>query len=640
MENGLNVASIPSDATTVARRVSLLTLALVVGVTAMSLAGFFLMRRGIETQNDRLLQADAGQAAQLLAADFGGLSASLASLGTVAQITSGDPGAFDQHAQALAVHGSSVALVRHSGGQFVVNAAAGPGFTPGQAVGTRLASDLGGAGAQLHIDLLSRVGGSDTLAFFVGPPLTPPGTTVVDQVTFNVAATGAATKSGPFKNLDFALYASKSPIPAALVLSTSGHALSGPHTAHVLSTVGADSWLVVVKAKVPLVGAFASGAPWIVLGVGLVVAFMSAAVVQSLKRRERFAAGLVARRTAELERQTAQVSLLSEVADTLQSCLNIEEVGEVVTRYAEGLLPESSGALYVIAASRNELDVAAQWGDLQAFPFFAPDDCWALRRGRAHRTGASHDGMRCAHLHGDETDSLCIPMLAQSETVGLLHVSRRGVFEGEGSTPLDALFQPATTFAEHLALAVANLQLREKLRNQSIRDPLTGLFNRRYMEESLERELHRAARHSTEVGVLMLDLDHFKEFNDSFGHESGDLALCKVAEVFLSNLRGEDIACRYGGEEFVLVLPGASIEDARLRALAIAEHIRNQPPLPSADGGATRTLTVSIGVAAFPTDGSAGKDIVRVADTLLYQAKASGRDRVVASHPLGEPRIH
>ena len=336
-----------------ARRVSLLTLALVVVVSAISLAGCFLMRQGIETQDDRLLQADAGQAAQLLTADFGGLSASLASLGTVAQMTSGDAGAFDQRAQALAVHGSSIALVRQSGAQFVVSAAAGPGFTPGQAVRARLASFLGDAGAKLHVDLISRAGGSDTLAFIVGAPLTPPGTIVIDQVTFNVAATDAAMKSGPFKNLDFALYASKSPNPAALVLSTSGQVLHGAHTAQVLSAVGADTWLVVVKARVSLVGTLAAGAPWIVLGVGLIVAFMSAAVVQSLSRRERFAAGLVARRTAELERQTAQVSLLSEVADTLQSCLSIAEVGEVVSRYAEGLLPDTSGGLYVIAASRN-----------------------------------------------------------------------------------------------------------------------------------------------------------------------------------------------------------------------------------------------------------------------------------------------
>lgn len=616
-----------------ARRFSLLALALVTGVTAVSLGGFWLMRRGLAEQNQRLLQADTSQVGQLLTADFSGLSTSLASLGTVAQLTNADPVAFDQHAKPLAVHGTSLALLRLSGTQPTVVGGVGGAFSPGRAIDPRLAADLAGANGKLDTDVLSHSRGFDTLAFFVGAPVAPPGTAVALEVSFPTRVSTASLKNGPFKDLDFALYASSAVSPGELVFTTTSDVLQGPHVARVSSTVGADTWLVLARAKTPLVGSLAANAPWIVLGVGLLLAVMAGTIVENLSRRERFAAAMVDRRTAELERQSALVALMGEVGDTLQSCLSVDEVGTVVSHHAEALLPGTSGALYVIAASRNELDVAANWGVPVASPFFAPDDCWALRRGRVHMAGGAASGLRCAHAENEESESVCIPMLAQGETVGLLHVRNTGTGP-EGSNhdcDLSGRLPTATTLGEHLGLAIANLQLRDRLRNQSIRDPLTGLFNRRYMEESLDRELHRAARHQVPVGVLMIDLDHFKEFNDSFGHESGDLALCKVAEAFVSNLRGEDIACRYGGEEFVLVLPGASSDDARMRAEAIAQRVRALPVLAAADGGATRPLSVSVGVASYPADGSAAKDVIRAADVALYSAKTSGRDRVVTS---------
>ncbi|MGH9030383.1 MAG: GGDEF domain-containing protein [Acidimicrobiales bacterium] len=382
-----------------------------------------------------------------------------------------------------------------------------------------------------------------------------------------------------------------------------------------------------------VLGALTGGAPWIALAAILSVAQLSRGGIGIFGRRERFAERVVALRTAELERRNREAMLINDLSDLLQSCYTISEAGQVVGQLSDRLFPNASGALYVYAASRNELEVVARWGG-QSEAFFGPDDCWALRRGHRQVVVRGDIGPSCAHAVAAASEYVCVPMLAQGETVGLFHVWRTK--DQVASTQADSAreLQLTSTVSEHVSLAIANLQLREKLRNQSIRDPLTGLFNRRYMEESLDRELHRAARHDLPIGILMVDIDHFKDFNDRFGHESGDLALCKVADCLASGLRGEDIACRYGGEEFVLVLPGASGENSRKRAEDFAASIRNLRVLPTT-GSAAQTVTISVGVSAYPDDGSDTKDLVRAADVALYRAKATGRDRVVLSN--GEP---
>jgi len=181
------------------------------------------------------------------------------------------------------------------------------------------------------------------------------------------------------------------------------------------------------------------------------------------------------------------------------------------------------------------------------------------------------------------------------------------------------------------------VRLREILRNQSIRDPLTGLFNRRYMEETLEREVRRARRGTRPMGVLMLDLDRFKQLNDTSGHEAGDAFLREMGELLQRSLRREDIACRYGGEEFVVVLPDASLEDARRRAEQIREAIKMLRI--SSQGAIVGPLTASIGVAGFPDHGLSGETLVRAADTALYRAKREGRDRVVVASAPAEGSV-
>jgi len=182
-----------------------------------------------------------------------------------------------------------------------------------------------------------------------------------------------------------------------------------------------------------------------------------------------------------------------------------------------------------------------------------------------------------------------------------------------------------------VAMALASLRLRETLRHQSIRDPLTGLFNRRYLEETLERELHRVQREQKPLGVMMADLDHFKAFNDALGHEAGDKILRAVGNLLRSHARAEDIVCRYGGEEFIVIMPDASLANTRARAELICQAVRTMGN--DFRQGTAAAITMSIGVAGFPEHGDDSADIVRMADATLYQAKRAGRDRVLAAVP-------
>jgi diguanylate cyclase (GGDEF)-like protein/PAS domain S-box-containing protein len=325
----------------------------------------------------------------------------------------------------------------------------------------------------------------------------------------------------------------------------------------------------------------------------------------------------------ELEQRTHEMTLLNEMGDILRACLTTEEAYDVIVRVAQQIFPVKVGALYVIGTSRNIVEAAAVWGDEElAERSFSPHDCWALRRGRTHWVENSRSGLICKHVHHPSEDGyLCIPMMAQSEALGVLHL-----MQPDGMKMTESKQRLAVTMSEHIAMALSNLRLHETLRSQSIRDPLTGLFNRRFMEESLELELRRASRNQRSLGMIMIDLDHFKYFNDTFGHEAGDLLLKELGTLLRGNIRGEDIACRYGGEEFTLILPEGTREVTRQRADFYKEaiqrldvHYRGHP---------LGRITASMGVAIFPEHGRTGKALIEAADKALYQSKNAGRDQV------------
>jgi diguanylate cyclase (GGDEF)-like protein len=324
------------------------------------------------------------------------------------------------------------------------------------------------------------------------------------------------------------------------------------------------------------------------------------------------------------QRETAQLNALAEL---LQACVAADEAYRAVEQSGPQLLPRFGGRLYVMHASRNYLECVAAWGDAQAHEqVFEPNDCWALRRGQTHQCDDPTSGMACPHVQATETAPayLCVPMSAQSETVGSLYLelgkgAAVGIEENERML--------ASSLADHIALALANVRLRETLRNQSIRDSVTGLYNRRFFEESLLREVARSGRKAASLALVMLDIDHFKRFNDEFGHEAGDVVLQALATSLTQHTRVSDVACRYGGEEFMVLMP----ETSRAVAVQRAEELRIavQSLNLKLRGKTLGAITMSLGLAVIPDQAKDAASLVAAADSALYQAKHSGRNRVV-----------
>jgi diguanylate cyclase (GGDEF)-like protein len=337
-----------------------------------------------------------------------------------------------------------------------------------------------------------------------------------------------------------------------------------------------------------------------------------------------------------VEHYADQIRQLTAVGQLLQSCITDDEVFGVVQDAMPRLFPGDSGSVTILKSSGNLMETMSVWGHNPPHQrVFGPDECWAFRRNRPHFVTDPSSPLRCAHLTpADGPTTFCVPMMAQGDNVGILQFNFATVDAAEQrddeGTVHSTRARLATALAEHTALALANLRLREALRSQSIVDSLTGLFNRRYLENVLERECRRAIRSKRPLSVLMLDVDHFKQFNDTWGHDGGDEVLRELAGLMRSNFRGDDIACRYGGEEFVIVLSEATLENAFARAEDLRKevhrlvaHYRKQP---------LGSITISIGVAALPDHGVSPEDLVAAADRALYRAKRDGRDRTVTAH--------
>ncbi len=265
----------------------------------------------------------------------------------------------------------------------------------------------------------------------------------------------------------------------------------------------------------------------------------------------------------ELQKRDETMKSLIRLNDLLQSCTTKAEAYRVVELMANELFPGDSGGLAILHAPDQDLETVARWGDETALvPSFSLEDCWALRRGKLHEVIDRQAGLVCNHFtHQPEIGYLCVPLMVQGGTIGLLCLT--GAPEKViGSITRQRL---AVAAGDTIKLSFHNLKLREDLREQAIHDPLTGLCNRRYLEESLSRELYRAERGKSPLSVVMLDLDNFKPFNDTFGHDAGDSLLRQLGQMLHDNLRKSDIACRYGGDEFVLVLPDSSVADTERR---------------------------------------------------------------------------
>lgn len=373
-----------------------------------------------------------------------------------------------------------------------------------------------------------------------------------------------------------------------------------------------------------VLGIAASVASALVIGIALFVATRTL--------RERAQAAVQAHQLAEAQAEQARQSQarsqrLADTAQMLQamdSLTRAEELREVLPAFLPKLLPGSAGAVYLYRNSRDFLQRAATWGGDAHHPdLVGADQCWGLRFGRVHVAG-SGDGMHCAHCAATPPaagrTNLCVPMISQGEVLGLLVTS-------VPAGPDSALDQAAATaISEQLALGTSNINLREVLRRQSTTDELTGLYNRRWFDETLRRELFRAERKRAALAVVMIDLDHFKHMNDTYGHEAGDLVLRAVGQCLRDGVRRSDVACRYGGEELVLVLP----ECDGAAAVRCAETIRTAIEALALQQGDVLlpAVTASFGVAVWPAHGDDAATLLQSADRALYAAKHGGRNRV------------
>lgn len=330
---------------------------------------------------------------------------------------------------------------------------------------------------------------------------------------------------------------------------------------------------------------------------------------------------------AELRRRDTERQLLSDMNELMLSCTTQGEALQVIALKVGHLFAGQNGCLAIIQAGQQTLEPVAYWGDERPIASnFLLEDCWALRKGHPHEVVDPQNAMLCHHFASPPTSSyLCVPLTVQGETLGVL--SLIGAPHRKGETQLLSQLHVAVTVGETIKLVLSNLRLREKLHEQANRDPLTGMFNRRYLDDTLSRELSLAQRRNAALSVAILDIDHFKRFNDTFGHDAGDLALRECAHVLSQSLRDSDIACRLGGEEFALVLPDSSLADTRQRVEEICTRIKQLEI--RHDGRLLDTMTLSAGIAGAPAHASTARDLMSAADAALYLAKRGGREKVV-----------
>ncbi len=343
------------------------------------------------------------------------------------------------------------------------------------------------------------------------------------------------------------------------------------------------------------------------------------------------ATGRNAQLLSEVQNKTAEVASINEFSSNLQSCSTVTEAHELFRHYMQRLFPECSGALYIMRSSRNLLHIATSWneGEAKFEESMEPRDCWALRRGKTHQITDMEHELSCSHLNQDERASLCVPLISQSETIGMLHLRL------EDKRELSVVSERSDAMIHHVSAALSGIFLREALREHSIRDPMTQLFNRRYLEESIAREQVRARRMESQFTVVMADIDHFKSFNDTYGHQAGDAVIKAFATHLKTHIRGEDVICRYGGEEFLILLVGATHEEALQRAETLRQLTTNLEV--NVSGTSLPTITASWGVATFPVHGESWEGIISTADAALYLSKRNGRNRVSSALDLNKP---
>ncbi|WP_171974836.1 diguanylate cyclase [Leptolyngbya sp. 'hensonii'] len=331
---------------------------------------------------------------------------------------------------------------------------------------------------------------------------------------------------------------------------------------------------------------------------------------------------------ADLTQKLQATELEQDLSNHLLTCRTAKEAYDILQSFLTYLLPNCAGMIYEINNSRDQMTPTVTFGNLKSGSICSPRECWALRRGEAQSGGQTVFRLPCQlcrelHPHGIPTEMLCLPLQAHEQTLGVLHLTE---------VPL-AQHALMTTLASQIALPLAVLRLQSQLEYLSFHDANTGIYNRRFLDEMMTRAIAAAQRKNHQlgdsgpvhtVGVIFMDVDHFKRFNSEHGHEAGDKVL-RILGNFLTEITrgGEDVACRYGGEEFVLIMSGADEAATFEKAEIIRAGIARYP----APGGAT--ITLSLGIATYPTNGTTAEEVLRAANIALLRAKAEGRNRTV-----------
>jgi diguanylate cyclase (GGDEF)-like protein len=367
-------------------------------------------------------------------------------------------------------------------------------------------------------------------------------------------------------------------------------------------------------------------------------------------------------RANALEQRNRELEHLHELGILLQSCLTVEESHAVIAQTVRKLFFTESGAVYLFSSPLQTLVPVAAWGDdenmvslgfIKGLPAAAwgnhrpmgnllPQTAgWSLVQEQSYSDDGRYFPVLCpdGNQPGQNT-CFCAPMVGQRETLGLLYIQLNGDMLARNADNRERAIktkrQLAVTTAETIALFLKNIRLRENLYHQSIHDPLTGLMNRRSMYEFLEKEILRTTRKKQPMGVILIDIDHFKTINDTYGHGAGDAMLREFGLFSQKHIRGGDFACRYGGEEFLLILTEASLENVKERA----EQLRKEARLLAVHyrSSVLDPITLSLGVAVYPENGRTAQELLLAADAALYQAKADGRDRIatVQKYPIAE----
>ena len=327
---------------------------------------------------------------------------------------------------------------------------------------------------------------------------------------------------------------------------------------------------------------------------------------------------------AEKQRRESDLTTVAKLSDMLQSCRTVTEAYPIIADGAAILFPLASGSLAILSEKDQELVRVTAWGPRRFWSLqrFHEGDCQALLAEQDYESDGSALAVPCRHLVAvQRKPCLCLPLKEYGKTRGLVSLT-----VAEGIEFDDATRQVLHSFAEVVKLSLANIQLRESLAEQAFRDPLTDLFNRRYLMEILPREVRRAQRRGAPLTIAMVDIDHFKRFNDVYGHDAGDLVLTKLATEFAEALRAEDVVCRYGGEEFLFLLADCDLAAAYQRMTEISLKTRNSSNV--LRGKRLPNATLSIGLASLSPTLSSSESLITAADESMYAAKRLGRDRI------------